>query len=170
MAYSFINLPEKSPFFRGVKRIWVAFAVAAVCLLTVAYLLHGSNADRVKAYQAERNDREALALQIGQLEARNRAALKQQILFERVQTSSQLAMEQVSDLLDLVPDGTTLTRFELFDGALVVAGQTRDMEAFDRRFVKALSGPYRLAESRIAPESNATKTFVLEFETRKAHE
>lgn len=162
MAYSFIETPPKSPLTSSVKKVWIGGMVLLVLCAVGALLIHLSSKDIQDSIAEAQRMQETLRLQSDQLRRRQAQFEANRLIVQQVATSNQLFAEQVFDLLDLIPDDTTLTRFRIDDTAVVYEGVCRDYQALLRGLKRALGGQYRLIEARHTPDGGRVR-FTLKF-------
>lgn len=168
MAYSFIELPTKTPWTHHVKRVGVVTLLLLVLMLLAVYTLRLLGDGLSRECRQLVKEQDVLALQIGQMEFQRGEAERRRQLFEQIQTVNQLQREKVKNILDLVPDNTTLQRFELQEGALIVEGESRNDEVGLNRFVAALSELYHLQKRQTRREGKGLVHFRLQFGPQEA--
>lgn len=162
MAYSFIDTPAKSPFSPAVRKVWLTGVFAVGVMLAVAVGIHLYAAETEAALAKEVKVQETLALQADQLKQQRAQYEMDKVFKQQASTADQLLADQLFDLLDLVPDGATLTRFEFTENALLYAGVCDDYAALKTGMQRAFSGQYRLVES--TDEAHGSKTaFQMKF-------
>ena len=163
MPYSFIECRHR-PLFAGViRQIWIVTLLLSAAVAVVAYGMHRINGQISQETDAGKRSREALRTQISQLHSYTEEALERRTLAEEVRTSNQLLQEQMRSLLDLIPDHTTLSRFEMTPQQLFYAGISRDPEGLQRNLQTALRGQYRLQRYIQVPVDGYSARFESRF-------
>ena len=165
MAYSFIEPRPKSPFGRGFRQIWAVTALLLLIIGGTAYGLHVKNTAMAQAYREGIASQNTLKLQRGQLQQYLRETAERKALFEEVHTSNQLLKEQLSNLLELIPDSTTLSRFDFRVSSIGFYGVTKEPKKLKEIFETALKGQYRLQRYLQAPKSDGTLYFESIYKT-----
>ncbi len=144
MPYSFTGCRRRRLFVGALRQVWIATVLLAAAVAVTAYGLHRINGEMSRNSDADAKLLEALRTQIGQLRAYTEEVSERRALVEEVRTSNELLREQLRSLLDLIPDDTTLTRFEITPQWLLYAGVSRDPEGLRKKLQTALRGQYRL--------------------------
>ena len=162
MAYNFIESASKTPFSPGVRRVWYVGAALLAVVLAFAAVLHVNSAEQRKLVAQEHAAQETLKVQVEQLVQQQSQFESSRSLRQQNDTANQLLTDQLSDLLDLVPDDATLERFEMNATALLYEGECLRFEKLQTDLGRALSGQFRLAESLHSP-SNGQTHFILRF-------
>jgi hypothetical protein len=167
MDYSFIDQVSRSPVSEAVRRVWIGGPLLVALLLAAAAVLHLYNNELRAAVVKENKVQETIALQTAQLQQQQAQFELKQGLRQRSSAEDQLLADQLYDLLDLVPDDATLSRFEYDGSSLLYAGVCSDFDALKTGLQRALSGRYRLMESSHAAEGEAVR-FTLRFSAKGA--
>jgi Tfp pilus assembly protein PilN len=148
MSYSFIDTRPKSPISSGVRKVWFAGAFLLILLIAAYVILHMYSRDERKGLAQKRTVQETIGLQIEQLKEQMAQYEVEKRLRQQTYTANQLQADQLADLLDLIPDDTTLSRFELDGVSVFFEGVCRDFDTLKTDLTRALSGQYLLSESR----------------------
>jgi len=122
--YSFTT-PRKKPLFKEDTKLWLIFIFIST-LLYVSFALFLL----VKAYffnkETQEMNREIsiLTQKITNLDLEKDNILLQKSLYEDILTKNEIIKQSVKNLLDLVPDPITLTKFKLNKNTLIIYGIT----------------------------------------------
>lgn len=163
MAYSFIDPPARPLFDPAVKRVWFAGMLLLAATLVLAAVLHLRSGDFEAALAKQRALKETLTLQNDQLAEELARYDAQTMRMQQASTENELFADQLFDLLDLVPDDATLTRFEMGEGYLLYSGECRNYPELKERLSHALSGQFQLqGETRESVDGKVR--FSLRFE------
>ena len=129
--YSFTT-PRKKPFFKEDTKLWLIFIFISTLLYTsfALFLL-------VKAYffnkETQKMNREisTLTQKITNLDLEKNNILLQKSLYEDIVTKNEIIKQSVKNLLDLVPDPITLTKFKLNKNTLIIYGITPTKDVYN---------------------------------------
>jgi len=129
--YSFTK-PKKKPLFKEDTKLWIVFITVSVFLYVSfsAFLL-------IKAYFYNKSTQEMnkeivlLKQKIIKLNLEKENILLQKSLYENIITKNSVIKESVKNLLDLVPDPITLTKFMLSNNKLIIYGITPTKDVFN---------------------------------------
>jgi len=129
--YSFTK-PKKKPLFKEDTKLWLVFITVSVFLYVSfsAFLL-------IKAYFYNKSTQEMnkeivlLKQKIIKLNLEKENILLQKSLYENIITKNSVIKESVKNLLDLVPDPITLTKFMLSNNKLIIYGITPTKDVFN---------------------------------------
>ena len=129
--YSFTK-PKKKPLFKEDTKLWIVFITVSVFLYVSfsAFLL-------IKAYFYNKSTQEMnkkivlLKQKIIKLNLEKENILLQKSLYENIVTKNSVIKESVKNLLDLVPDPITLTKFMLSNNKLIIYGITPTKDVFN---------------------------------------
>jgi hypothetical protein len=165
MDYSFIDQVSRNPFSAVVRRVWIGGTLLVALLLAAAAVLHLYNEEQRSAVVKETKTQETIALQTAQLRQQQAQFELKRGLWQQNAAADQLLADQLYDLLDLVPDDATLSRFEYDGSSMLYAGVCSDFNALKEGLQRALSGRYRLMDESHAAEGGATR-FTLRFSAK----
>ena len=129
--YSFTK-PKKKPLFKEDTKLWLVFITVSVFLYVSfsAFLL-------IKAYFYNKSTQDMnkeivlLKQKIIKLNLEKENILLQKSLYENIVTKNSVIKESVKNLLDLVPDPITLTKFMLSNNKLIIYGITPTKDVFN---------------------------------------
>jgi len=129
--YSFTK-PKKKPLFKEDTKLWLVFITVSVFLYISfsAFLL-------IKAYFYNKSTQDMnkeivmLKQKIIKLNLEKENILLQKSLYENITTKNSVIKESVKNLLDLVPDPITLTKFMLSHNKLIIYGLTPTKDVFN---------------------------------------
>jgi len=129
--YSFTK-PKKKPLFKEDTKLWLVFITVSVFLYVSfsAFLL-------IKAYFYNKSTQDMnkeivlLKQKIIKLNLEKENILLQKSLYENIITKNSVIKESVKNLLDLVPDPITLTKFMLSNNKLIIYGITPTKDIFN---------------------------------------
>jgi len=169
MAYSFTDTVTRSPFSPAVRKIWYTGLALTAIVLAASVGLHFYTQEQQQLAVKERELQQTLSVQVDQLQQQQTHFGTEKMLRQQTYTGNQLAADHIYDLLDLVPDDTTLQHFEMTELTLLYEGESLNFEALMQSLMRAFSGQYRLADTE---ESNTTgKThFILRFVAEGEHQ
>jgi hypothetical protein len=165
MDYSFIDQVSRNPFSAAVRRVWIGGALLVALLLAAAAVLYLYNKELRSAVVKETKTQEMIALQTDQLRQQQAQFELKRGVRQRSSAEDQLLADQLYDLLDLVPDDATLSRFEYDGSSMLYAGVCSDFNALKEGLQRALSGRYRLMDASHAAEGNVVR-FTLRFSAK----
>ena len=165
MDYSFIDQVTKSPVTEAVRRVWIGGASLVALLLAAAAVLHLYNEELRSSVVNETKIQETIALQTAQLQQQQAQFELKQGLRQRSSAEDQLLADQLYDLLALVPDDSTLSRFDYDGTSLLYEGVCNDFVALREGLQRALSGRYRLMDASQSAEEGRTH-FILRFSAK----
>jgi len=169
MAYSFTDPVTRSPFSPAVRKIWYAGLALTAIVLAVSAGLHFYSAEQKALAQKERELQKTLAVQVDQLQDQQAHFGSEKTLRQQTYTGNQLMADHIYDLLDLVPDNTTLQRFEMTGLTLLYEGESLDFDTLKQSLLRAFSGQYRLAD--VEQTGSGEKThFILRFVAEGEHQ
>jgi len=129
--YSFTT-PRKKPFFKEDTKLWLIFIFIST-LLYISFALFLL----VKAYffnkETQKMNREisTLTQKITNLDLEKNNILLQKSLYEDIITKNEIIKQSVKNLLDLVPDPITLTKFKLNKNTLIIYGITPTKDVYN---------------------------------------
>ena len=129
--YSFTT-PRKKPLFKEDTKLWLIFIFIST-LLYVSFALFLL----VKAYffnkETQKMNKEIsiLTQKITNLDLEKNNILIQKSLYEDIVTKNEIIKQSVKNLLDLVPDPITLTKFKLNKNTLIIYGITPTKDVYN---------------------------------------
>jgi hypothetical protein len=131
VKYSFTK-PHKKPLFKEDTRLWIIFITFAFTLylgfgifLEVKTFLHKRD---IKEYKKTIKDLEAKIVDINQ---KIEFIYTQKEIFENVLTKNDIVVEQIKNLLDLIPDPITLEKFYIDNNKLIIYGITPTKDVYN---------------------------------------
>lgn len=143
MAYNLIDFPQRRVFSVWLWRLGAATAVIMLLITIASFWLGILAQEKQLQLKKAQADESALQEQVAQLRHRILRLQSLNTDFTQVETANTLQMQQLRNLLDLVPDSTTLRRFAWDEETLILAGISRDKVETETTLDKGLSGQYR---------------------------
>jgi len=157
--YSFTT-PRKKPLFKEDTKLWLIFIFIST-LLYVSFALFLL----VKAYffnkETQKMNKEIsiLTQKITNLDLEKNNILIQKSLYEDIVTKNEIIKQSVKNLLDLVPDPITLTKFKLNKNTLIIYGITPTKDVYNLLMLPPLESIFEETKTYFYQMSNGWYKF-----------